>query len=277
MLTSRCARALGDLADDARAVLADQVELQERCVVDRSVGRRRWRRARRADPGPCSVLEARPSDRPCSSGSGDDHDAGELAGQAGHVAAIPVAAVVGDRAGERVDESGSIVADHREYERRHHRSLARDRHGDREVPHVIRVVTSTGRPRKSSVMLIRTRSPSKSPPAWSNSATLVGVVPLAMVAERRGVVGEVRGASAGGSSCSSRCSAACTNRRTAGRRARAARVASRAWRRPTPRCGRVRRWAVGPVRSPAATHRHPLASVAGSSGTMHEMWWSTNR
>ena len=58
---------------------------------------------------------------------GDRHhdDAGELSGQSCHVGAVPVAAVAGDRAGEGVDEPGSIVADHGEHERCHDGSLPR--------------------------------------------------------------------------------------------------------------------------------------------------------
>jgi hypothetical protein len=40
------------------------------------------------------------------------------------VAAIPASTVVGDRLSERIDQTGSIVTDHGEHERRHVGSLA---------------------------------------------------------------------------------------------------------------------------------------------------------
>ena len=118
MLTSRRARAVETSCDDPGPILADQMQRHGQCVVGGFVRRG----DRHSDIE--QTLGVQCFERIGQLGDpvirrGDDHDSGELAGEAGHVAAIPVAAVSGDRTGEGAHESGSIVADDRQYECRH--------------------------------------------------------------------------------------------------------------------------------------------------------------
>ena len=114
-----------DLGEDARTVLAEQVQAAQTHLALGRPGRRLL------VTGDGDLEAALPQPREACLQRGDrlrrhvdEHHAGELAGQPGQLAALPAAAARLDRAGDGRDQAGAVVADEGEHEGDHGGTLA---------------------------------------------------------------------------------------------------------------------------------------------------------